>query len=213
MPFFGFFLLATALAQRRYDSDSRAVIYGVVIDQDRKPAKGVRLTAWPEGPISASLPHKRTNDSGEYRFENLQWGKYHILAEDDDAGYSIFSTGEGHNEPPEVRLSPEQPVAEMKVCLPPKAGFIYVHLTNRRTGDAVPTMNIVVDAEESPDHNLFSMNSYSNHVVLIPPERNLLLHVTSDGYREWDESAGKGKPIHLASGAQMTLEIKLDPLD
>jgi hypothetical protein len=30
-------------------------------------------------------------------------------AEDDDAGYSVFSTGEGLNDPTEVELTPEHP--------------------------------------------------------------------------------------------------------
>ena len=66
---------------------------------------------------------------------------------------------------------------------------------------------------ESPEQQVFSMSCYSNHVVLIPPDKNLLLHVTSDGYREWDESAGRGKSLRLASGVRITLDIQLDPLD
>jgi len=60
---------------------------------------------------------------------------------------------------------------------------------------------------------VFSISCYSYHVVLMPPEKNLLLRVTSDGYREWDGSVDGGKPLHLASGARLTLGIQLDPLD
>jgi hypothetical protein len=74
-------------------------------------------------------------------------------------------------------------------------------------------MRVALAPMESPEQQVFSMSCDSNHVVLIPPDKNLLLHVTSDGYREWDESAGKGKPLHLDSGARITLDIQLDPLD
>jgi hypothetical protein len=211
----GLFLLATAVAQQRDESGPKGVIHGTVIGQDGKPAKGIGLEAWPLGvPLGARLPHTRTNDVGEYRFEKIPWwGKYSVHAEDDDAGYSVFSTGEGRNEPPEVELTPERPEAEMKVYLPPVAGFLHIRLTNRRTGAGISGMRVALAPRESPEQQVFSISCYSNHVVLIPPEKNLLLHVTSDGYREWDGSVGSGKPLHLASGARITLDIQLDPLD
>jgi hypothetical protein len=213
--FVGLFLLAAAVAQQQDESGPKGVIYGSVIGQDGKPAKGIGLEASPLGVgLGARLPHTRTNDLGEYRFEKIPWwGKYSVYAEDDDAGYSVFSTGEGRNDPPEVELTPEHREAEMKVYLPPKAGFLHIRLTNRRTGAGISGMGVALALMESPDQQVFSMSCYSNHVVLIPPDKNLLLHVTSDGYREWDESAGKGKPLHLASGAQLMLNIQLEPLD
>jgi len=176
---------------------------------------GIGLDAWPLGvPLAAKLPHTRANDVGEYRFEQIPWwGKYSVHAQDDDASYSLFSTGEGRNEAPEVELTPEHPEAEMKVYLPPKAGFLHIRLTNRRTGAGISGMRVALAPMESPERQVFSLSCYSNHVVLISPEKNLLLHVTSDGYREWDESAGRGKPLHLASGARISLDIQLDPLD
>jgi hypothetical protein len=118
------------------------VIYGIVIGQDGKPAKGIGLEAWPLGvPLSTRLPYTRTNDVGEYRFERIPWwGKYSVRAEDDVAGYSVFSTGEGRNDPPQIELTPEHPEAEMKVSLPPKAGFLHIRLTNRRTGAGMSGM-------------------------------------------------------------------------
>jgi len=215
LVFVGLLLLAAAVARQQDESGPKGVIHGSVIGQDGKPAKGIGLEAWPLGvPLAARLPHTRTNDVGEYRFEKIPWwGKYSVHAEDDDAGYSVFSTDEGRNEPPEVELTPEHPEAEMKVYLPPKAGFLHIRLTNRRTGAGISGMRVALAPMESPEQQVFSISCYSNQVVLIPPEKNLLLHVTSDGYREWDGSVGDGKPLHLASGARLTLDIQLDPLD
>lgn len=215
LVFVGLFLLSAALARQRDESAPKGVIHGSVVGQDGKPAKGIGLDAWPLGVgLAAKLPHTRTNEVGEYRFEQIPWwGKYSVHAEDDDAGYSIFSTGEGRNEPPEVELTPEHPEAQMKVYLPPKAGFLRIRLTNRRTGAEISGMRVALALMDSPEQQVFSISCYSSHVVLIPPDKNLLLHVTSDGYREWDESAGRGKPLHLASGARITLDIQLDPLD
>ena len=61
--------------------------------------------------------------------------------------------------------------------------------------------------------NCFTMSCYSNKVILIPPAKSLLLHIWSDGFREWNESIGKGKPIHLASGARLKIDVQLEPAE
>ena len=162
-----------------------------------------------------ALPRTSTNEKGEYRFQNVPWwGRYTIYAEDEDKGYSSFSTGpSGDTNPPEVAITPEHREAELNVQLPPRAGFVQIRLTNRRTGDGILAMRVVLMPLEKPDSPLFRMSCYSNHVVLVPPDKNLLLHVTSDGFREWDESVEGGKPLNLPSGTRLTLSVQLDPAD
>jgi hypothetical protein len=152
LVFVGLFLLAAAVAQQQDESGPKGVIHGTVIRQDGKPAKGIGLDASPLGVgLGARLPHTRTNDVGEYRFEQIPWwGKYGVLAEDDDAGYSLFSTGKVRNDPPEVELAPEHPEAEMKVYLPPKAGFLHIRLTNRRTGAGISGMRVALASGPDP---------------------------------------------------------------
>jgi hypothetical protein len=65
---------------------------------------------------------------------------------------------------------------------------------------------------ENPDEPMLEGSSESTEVVLVPPDKDILLHVTSGGFREWQESVGRGKPIRLASGARLTLDVPLDPL-
>ena len=215
LVFVGLSLFAAVVAKQQRESDANVVIHGTVVGQDGKPAKGIGLDAYPLGVgLAAKLPHTKTNDVGEYRFEQIPWwGKYSVYAEDEDAGYSLFSTREGYTDPQEVELTPDHPEAEMKVYLPPKAGFLHIRLTDRRTGKAIPGMRVTLAPNESPELQVFSMSCYSNRIILIPPDKLLLLHVTSDGYREWDESTGRGKPLYLASGARTTLDIQLDPVD
>ncbi len=202
-------------SQQPVEPQPNGVIYGTVIGQDGKPAKGIGLTASPLGVALATvLPHVKTNDAGEYRFQNIPWwGRFTVYAEDEDAGYSMFSTGAGHSDPSEVGLTPERRDAELRVFLPPKAGFVQVHLTNRRTGVGIPGMRVAVMATENPDSLLFTTSCYSSRIVLVPPDKNLLLHVSSDGFREWEESVGRGRPVHLTPGARLTLDVQLEPSD
>ena len=115
--------------------------------------------------------------------------------------------------PPEVEITPEHPEAELTVVIPPKAGFIQIHLTNRRTGADISGMRIALMPEKSPVSPVETMSCYSNHVILVPPNTSLLLHITSDGFREWNESIGKGKLIRLASGTRLKLDVQLEPAE
>ena len=207
-------LVAFSAAQDHQQRTPKGLIYGIVIGQDGEPAKGLGLRAEPLGVVfDAALPHTKTNDKGEYRFENLPWwGRYTVYANDEEAGYSDISTGPaGNSHPAEVEITPEHPKAEFNVSLPPKAGFIEIHLTNRRNGAVISGMVVAVMPMETPDSPLFTMSCYSDHVILVPPEKNLLLHVKSNGFREWDESVATGKPLNVPSGGRLTLDVQLDP--
>ena len=212
--FVALLVLAVASAQQDNKPHAKGTIYGVAIDQSGQPAKRIGLTASPlGGGLASLLPHTRTNDAGEYRFESLPWlGKYTVYADDEDAGYSSFSNGpagDGSN-PPEVEITPEHLEAQLTVVVPPKAGFIQIHLTNRRTGAEISGMRVALMQEKNPVSPIETMSCYSNRVVLVPPDTPLLLHITSDGFREWNESIGKGKVIHLASGARLKLDVQLE---
>src|SRR3954469_3763369 len=205
-------LLCVAAAQRQ--PAPRGMIHGTVIGQDEMPSIAIRLVAEPLGVgLGAMLPHTTTNNTGEYRFENVPWwGRYTVYADDEKAGYSQISTGPaGDSHPPEVEITPEKPKSELNITLPPKAGFIQIHLKNRNTGAAISTMAIRVVSMENPELFLFTMSCDSGRVILVPPDKNLLLHVKSDGFREWDESEGTGKFINLPSGNLLTLDVHLDP--
>src|SRR6185437_10691565 len=79
-------------------------------------------------------------------------------------------------------------------------------------------MKIAVMPMEKPESPLFTMSCYSDHVILVPPDKNLLLHVDSDGFHEWDQSIGNGKPVNLpfweanrSECTARTIELSFDP--
>ena len=211
----GLLLSVTASAQQNTEQHAKGTIYGIAIDHDGQPAKRIGLVASPLGvALAAKLPHTRTNDAGEYRFENLPWwGRYTVDADDEDAGYSDFSTGHMSDNVPEVEITLQHPEAQLTVVIPPKAGFIQIHLTNQSTGADISGMRVAVMSEKNPTSPLYTTSCYSNKVILVPPDTSLLLHVTSDCFREWKESSGKGKPVHLASGNRLKLDVRLEPLE
>jgi hypothetical protein len=194
----------------------RGVIYGTVVDQDGHPAKGIALQACPLGvPLAAVLPTTVTDDSGNYRFQNIPWwGRYTVYAEDEKAGYSSFITNPASPaSPAEITLSPEHPMAAFNVRLPPKAAFLHLHLTNRRTNSIISAVEVKVTLQAHPEQFIYSMSCLSDRVFLLPPEQDLLLHITSPGFVEWNESDGAGKPLRMRSGDSRLLEVQLEPVD
>jgi hypothetical protein len=82
---------------------------------------------------------------------------------------------------------------------PPKAAFLKVNLTNRKTRQPISGMEITVLHKNNPPSLAFTMSCASSKTVLLPPGQDLLVHITSKGFREWDETVGGGKALHLQS--------------
>ncbi len=208
-------LLTTAVAQDRDPSSGKGSIYGLAFDHDGRPAKGVGLRPFRWRSLLLTLPSVRTNDKGEFHFENLPWGRYSVHSDDEDAGYADYLIGAPDDRhPSEVEITREHPKAELIVYLPPKAGFAQIHLTNRLTKATISGMHVDVMAVEKPESPLFSTTRKccSDEIVLVPPDKDLLLHVTANGFHEWNESVGKGKLIRLASGERIKFNAQLDPV-
>jgi hypothetical protein len=204
--------LVTGVAQQKKQRAATGLIYGTVVSQDGQPGKRIWLMAEPlDVGTLGRFPVSRSNDRGEYRFENLPvWGKYTVYAEDDEAGYSGELTDDS-SERSQIEISPAHPKAEFRVVLPRKAGFLEIHPTNRRTGAAIPWMGVSVARAEVPRQPV-SHTCKSSELILVPPDRYLLLHVVADDFLEWDESAGTGKVIFVPSGTRLTLPVQLDPV-
>src|ERR1035438_7506099 len=208
----GLLSVSAAVAQKQAGSPNIGVIYGIVTAQDGLPAKGVILNAEPLGvPLGMALPWTKTDDAVAFRFERLPLGRYTVFAEDEEEGYSSFSTRVGGGNPPEVELTTEHSEAEVNLRLPPKAGFLLFHLTNQRLGASISGVEVTVMLAENPPKFIFSGTSSSSQAVLVPSDENLLLHVKSWGFQEWDKSVGNGKPIRIAPGNSLTLDVQLEP--
>ena len=187
-----------------------AVIYGSAIDRDGQPAKGIWLVAHPLGvTLLGALDRTKTDEHGKFRFEVSEWGRYTVYAEDRNAGYSSDCINVVHVK--EVRLSPGHPVARFNLRLPPKSGFLKISLTNRRTGEAISGVEVTVVDPREPNSYIFGEGGGTDKDILLPPDEDLLIHVTSWDFKEWDRSAGKGWPIRIHSGDRAVLDVQLDP--
>jgi len=210
-------MLAGAASQQPNPPPAHGVLYGRVTREDQRPAQGINLVAYPLNLfLAAPMPRTTTDQDGRYRFDDIPWwARYTVVPDDPEAGYSIFATGaplEG-TKIQEVTLSPEHPQAEFNFRLPPKAGLLHFHLLDKRTGAKIPDIHVVLSPRDAPEKILFGEGCDSNRPILIPPDKDLLLHVDAEGYSEWERSVGKGLPLRMSAGEHRTLEVQLAPKD
>ena len=193
-------------------------IYGVVVDPDGQPVKGMRLAAVMECPSSCSfwMSETVTNQAGEYHFRPLPLGeKYSVFSRKAQIEYPRFSPAPTAI----VELTVEHPNVELRVDLPPRVGILTIHLTDRTTGAFIPRGLVkikVADAADSRWSEVWADSSnclfFPDCAIPVPPDRQLLVHVSSTGFKEWDESEEKGKPLFVHSGARLTWDIQLEPI-
>jgi hypothetical protein len=72
-------------------------------------------------------------------------------------------------------------------------------------------LDIKVTSQDEPDRFNFSEGCLSDRAILLPPEKDLRVHISSAGFLEWDESVGAGKLIRMASGRSLDLDVQLEP--
>jgi len=198
----------------------KGVIEGTVFDFAGQPAKGVRVTAWPLGVgLGAMLPRIETDGAGHYRFENVCPGRYTVVADDEKVAYKGSSPDLNaflYGTPvAEIRLAAKRNYGNLPVYLPPKPGFIHLHVINQKTREEVLQFVVqlrVPGQKESPEMSFLFDPQVHNHRVEIPPDKDVIFHLTADGFHEWSESAGRGKLLRVASGIDTSLEVELRPL-
>jgi hypothetical protein len=211
-------LWLTVGASGQQSHESTGEIHGTVVGPDGQSAKGMLLSAVMECPSICSfwMTQTVTNKDGEYRFQHLPLGqKYSVFADNTKAGYPRFGPAPAGA----VELTASHPDAELRVDLPPKVGVLVIHLSNKTTGAIIPRGLVKVKVLDAPDSRWSEVWADSSNclffpdcAISVPPDKQLLVHVSSAGFREWDKSAGKGKPFLVHSGARLNWDIQLEPL-
>jgi hypothetical protein len=92
---------------------------------------------------------------------------------------------------------------------------MHVRIVNGQTRKEVLKFKVKLEVpgqNESPEASFVFDPQVHDHDIEVPPDKDVICHVTADGFQEWNEGAGVGKVIHLASGNQMTLEAELEQI-
>jgi hypothetical protein len=198
--------------------ECNGVIYGAVLDPSGQPARGISVSAEPLGVLlGAILPYVKTDDAGKYRFQNLCFGRYTVISDDERVAYrganSYMNRFLYGSRIAEVRLTAKHPQAELHVSIPPKPGFVRVHITNQETKADLVRFSLKVKVPGQQKASEVSFNPMvKDYEIVVPPDKDVIVHLTADGFHEWSESAGHGKLLRVPSGTRVTLEADLEPL-
>lgn len=204
-----------------------STIYGVLIGQDGKPAKKITLAALlicpaDRKPCRISGSHAVSDQNGEFRFSRVGVGRYAVFADDREAGYGY--AGSGADDPRYTgvaEITPEHPAAELRLFLPPQAGFLDIRLTDQSTGAEVSTVTVSVALADNAnvnrsqttfDRSNCELFGHNLCYVLIPPDTQVTVRVSSPGYEGWDgKNDTTERHMRIASGDRVTWEIGLKP--
>jgi hypothetical protein len=196
------------------------VIRGVVFDQSGGKVRSIVVEAWPLGVgLSGNLPSVETDREGNYRFEHVCPGRYTVVVNDEKAGYpnaspmvNAFLYG---SPTAEIALTVKNPEADLPVYLPSKPGLMQLRMTNQQTKAEIWKFRVTLKVlgQQGASEVSFSFDeAVKGHQIEVPPDKDVIYHVTADGFNEWSESAAEGKLIRVTSGAKATLEAELEPL-
>jgi hypothetical protein len=86
-----------------------------------------------------------------------------------------------------------------------------VRITDRETKQEVQkcSVTLAVPGQDTlPELSSSFESAEQNHVVEVPPDKDVIIRITAEGFQEWIER----KVVHVASGTQATLEAELERL-
>jgi hypothetical protein len=178
--------------------ESRGIIAGGVLDEHGQPVVGAQVCV---GRIVVNDKHSqtlhsncfaKTDDSGQFRVENISMGNVVVEASKPKEGYCGLGSGGANpkvtTQTTTVTLSPASPVANVVLKLGPKDGMVAPIVADLLTGQ--PIYNFMAEARvydtEHPNENHAAITggfSRWTTSLCVPANTDLSLRVWAKGYK------------------------------
>ncbi len=201
-------------------AECKGVVHGTLFGQDGKPWGGINLILDPPGDLSYMLPHTKSNDRGEFRFEevcNRTWG---VFVQDVQAGCP--DCGRYMNKflygsiPPDLKITDTNLDVRVDVHAPPKPGTLIMHLVNGTTKTAIPRgeLEIRVNRKRRVELSCGESADFTcdGGTFTVPPDIAVKVHIRAKGFHEWKDANGHGKILRIPSGGVQTIVAELNPI-
>lgn len=215
-----FLLLSIAHVNRQVTGipPAHARIVGTVLDQQSQPIKNIFVHAVSEE-TGMYMPTVDSNEAGHFVIEELQPGAYDIFGENDAAGYPDTSLPFYSDENPIKATVRDFDTATIVLVLGPRAGVLRGEVLDKTTGKAIESQhapNFIVRKVSNPGAaDSIEFIGPPKFRWLIPPETDVTLEVTAEGYKPWlyadPSDPSKLMPFRLESGEEKILNIQLEP--
>lgn len=145
---------------------------------------------------------------GQFLVENLPLGTYSVFAINEGEGYSIENQSPGTK----VRITTENPWANVEIRLRPKGGVLILSVRDKITGQPIKKVNVqYLGLEGEAAGNASGDGEFH---ATVPTGLDLLIVVSAHGYKGWvytDPSNPSRPVLKLQPGERKELEIELEP--
>jgi hypothetical protein len=162
-------------------------IRGIVVNEEGSPVAGASVFSGfaDNRPLGGRLPSARTNETGHFVIDGLQFDDYHVAAfdEDDDypylAGTWLLFDIDKKPVTPRVRLSAQAPTATVEIRLGPKAGVLIGKISDAISG-APPNACAGFKDISAPDFRT-AYPVTTHYRLLVPADADITLKVWVGG--------------------------------
>src|SRR6266404_7005995 len=193
------------------------LIEGTVLYEDGRPAQDATVSAFPlDRGLAAKVPSADTDALGHFQINHLWLGKFAVTAKKEDEGYPDTSSGfYSDSKIAPIALTLSHPSATDTILLGPKAGILVGTVADDVTG---APLDPCVDFHRASDPNNFLSGTglvNAKYRVLVPSDRDVIMKIWHEGYLPWyypgANHKSEAKPLHLESGEERSLHIRLQP--
>jgi hypothetical protein len=214
------FCRAESGKQQKPSAECTGVVHGTLFGPDGKAWSGIDLILDPPGDLAYLLPSTRSNDHGEFRFENVCNGTWGVFVHDERAGcrdcsryLNKFLYG---YIPPDFEIKEASSDVHLDVHAPPKPGILAVHLVNSKTRNIIPRaeLELTVNRKRSigPSCDTSTAFTCDGGAFEVPPDIAVRLRIKAKGFHEWKPAGGRVKILRVSSGEVQTIIAELSPI-
>lgn len=207
--------LACTVIARGQGSAAGGTICGTLYDENGQPSAATGVAARYIGPHSGPYPAGKTDASGHYCLKGVSFGEYVLYASDEGKGYPDQDTQfyAPHSPESRVTLSAANPNGKVDGHIPYKAGFLTINLTESGTGKPLKDMAVDLALRSDPEHRYMHMSTSSDQILLVPPNEDVYIDVTSLGFETWPHDGSKGVLLSFLPGQKRVLTVSLRRAD
>ncbi|HEX4229009.1 MAG TPA: hypothetical protein VHZ07_10080 [Bryobacteraceae bacterium] len=211
-----FVVTSLALSAAFCQTPQTGAISGTVVDDQGRPAVGIKVAALPLASMAMAVPWKTTGSDGKWQSAGLKLIGYWLVTEDEPAGYPNTMSRLYQLNPQLVYLSPESPVANVVIRLGPKAAVLTGYVTDAVTGSPVRNGGIELWRSDDVKRSIGGRPVQAQYKILLPASTAVSLKFSAPGYQSWYypgvADASRATSLTLESGQQQTLDVRLQPL-
>ena len=200
--------------------ECKGVVHGTLFGQDGKPWGGINLILDPPGDFGYVLPQTKSNDRGDFRFEEVCNGVWGVFVQDEKADcpfcdryWNKFLYG---SIPPDVKITDTNLDVQVDVHAPPRPGTLTVRLLNSETKATIPLAELELRVNRKrwikPSCDGSTALTCVGGTFAVPPDIAVKLRIRAKGFHEWKDANGRGRILRIPSGGAQTIVAELDPM-